>query len=151
MKNLKEVLNKRLEKVNSHYSVLKEYKEFIEKLGDIYNVKDFEKLNIQERAVLEAYLKRFASLQDYLGAKVFPLLLENKGVIANKMSEVISFVEKEGIIDLEIWLKFRQVRNEPEHDYPDDLEDALNDLKFCVDKFDEMEKIVKKVFDYAKA
>jgi len=151
MKNLQVVLNKRLEKVNSHYTALKEYKEFIEKLGNVFNTADFEKLNLQERAVLEAYLKRFASLQDYLGSKVFPLLLENKGIIANRMSEVISIVEKEGIIDLEIWLKFRQVRNELEHDYPDDLEDALEDLKFCVDKFDEMEKIVKKVFDYAKA
>jgi len=151
VKNLKEVLNKRLEKVNSHYTALKEYKEFIEKLGNVFNPADFRKLNLEERAVLEAYLKRFASLQDYLGAKVFSLLLENKGIIANKMSEVISIVEKEGIIDLDIWLKFRQVRNELEHDYPDDLEDALNDLKFCVDKFDEIENIVKKVFEYAKA
>jgi hypothetical protein len=151
MKNVKEVLNKRLEKVNAHFKALKEYKEFIENLGDIYNVKDFEKLNLQERAVLEAYLKRFASLQDYLGAKVFPLLLENKGIIANRMSEVVSVVEKEGIIDLDIWIKFRQVRNELEHDYPDDLEEALEDLKYCIDNFDEIEEIVKKVFDYAKA
>jgi len=150
MKNIKEVLNKRLEKVIAHFKALKEYKEFIENLGDIYNVKDFEKLNLQERAVLEAYLKRFASLQDYLGAKVFPLLLENKGIIANRMSEVISVIEKEGIIDLDIWIKFRQVRNELEHDYPDDLEEALEDLKYCIDNFDKMEKIVKKVFDYAK-
>ncbi|WP_456479174.1 hypothetical protein [Nautilia sp.] len=119
MKNVKEILNKRLEKVKSHYNTLKEY---IDKLGNLYNPVEFEKLSVEEKAVLEAYLKRFSSIQDYLGAKVFPLLLENKGIIANKMSEVISIIEKEEIIDLEIWLKFREVRNELEHDYPDNLQ-----------------------------
>ena len=150
MKNIKDILNKRFEKVKSHYNALKEYKEYIDKLGNIYNPFEFEKLNLEEKAVLEAYLKRFSSLQDYLGAKVFPLLLESKGVIANKMSEVIAIIEKEGIINLEIWLKFREVRNELEHDYPDDLQEALLDLKYCVESFDKMEEIIFKVFEYAK-
>ncbi len=88
--------------------------------------------------------------QDYLGAKVFSLLLENKGFFVNKMSGIIAISEKEGLIDLEEWIQFREIRNELEHDYLDDLEEVLLDLKFCVDNFKKIEDIVFKVIEYAK-
>jgi len=47
MTNTRQILIKRLEKLQKHF---------------------------------EAYLKRFASIQDYLGTKVFPLLLEVAGI-----------------------------------------------------------------------
>jgi hypothetical protein len=59
-------------------------------------------------------------------------------------------MEREGIIDLEKWIELRNVRNELEHDYPDELEVALEDLKYCVENFNELEKIIKKVFEFAK-
>jgi len=146
----KEILKKRLNKLKKNFEVLREYKNFIEKLGDIYTPFVFNSLKLEEKAILEAYLKRFAFLQDYLGAKVFKLLLENKGIVVNKMSEVLIEMEREGIIDLEKWIELRNVRNELEHDYPDELEVALEDLKYCVENFNELEKIIKKVFEFAK-
>ena len=148
--NTKEILKKRLNKLNKNFEILKDYKNYIEKLGDIYSPYVFNSLTLEERAILEAYLKRFAFVQDYLGAKIFKLLLENKGIIANKMSEVLVEMEREGIIDIEKWIELRNVRNELEHDYPDELEVALRDLKYCVENFNELEKIVKKVFEFAK-
>ena len=148
--NTKEILKKRLNKLNKNFEILKDYKNYIEKLGDIYSPYVFNSLTLEERAILEAYLKRFAFVQDYLGAKIFKLLLENKGIIANKMSEVLVEMEREGIIDIEKWIELRNVRNELEHDYPDELEVALRDLKYCVENFSELEKIVKKVFEFAK-
>ena len=41
------------------------------------------------------------------------------------MSEVLTLIEKEGIMDLDTWIEFRNIRNNLEHDYPDELEDAL--------------------------
>ena len=148
--NTKEILKKRLNKLNKNFEILKDYKNYIEKLGDIYTPYVFNSLTLEERAILEAYLKRFAFVQDYLGAKIFKLLLENKGIIANKMSEVLVEMEREEIIDIEKWIELRNVRNELEHDYPDELEVALRDLKYCVENFSELEKIVKKVFEFAK-
>jgi len=146
----KEILQKRLNKLQKNFEVLREYKNFIEKLGDIYTPFVFNSLKLEEKAILEAYLKRFAFLQDYLGAKVFKLILENKGIVVNKMSEVLIEIEREGIIDLEKWIELRNIRNELEHDYPDELEVALEDLKYCVENFNEIEKIIKKVFEFAK-
>ena len=66
------------------------------------------------------------------------------------MSEVILLIEKEEIISFDEWIKFREIRNELEHDYPDDLEEALNDLKFCINNFEKIEEIIFKVYEFAK-
>jgi len=139
----KQILKKRFEKLDKHYVALKDYKSFIEdilKEKNIYDAFVFNTLKIEERAVLDAYLKRFSSLQDFLGAKIFTLLLEIAGINNSKMSEVLYAIEKEEIIDsLDNWIELREIRNELEHDYPEELQEALEDLKFCIDSFAKLE------------
>ncbi|MDQ7061997.1 MAG: hypothetical protein Q9M43_13130 [Sulfurimonas sp.] len=84
-----------------------------------------------------------------MGAKIFSLLLEIAGINNSKMSEVLSNIEKENIIDsLENWIELREVRNELEHDYPEELEEALNDLKYCVDNFSKIESYYLNSLDF---
>jgi hypothetical protein len=141
--NKKEILKKRFDKLEKHYIALKEYKNLIDDLLEKSNIYDqfiFNSLKPEKRAILDAYLKRFASIQDFLGAKIFSLLLEIAGINNNKMSEVLSNIEKENIIDsLENWIELREVRNELEHDYPEELQEALDDLKYCIDSFGQLE------------
>lgn len=141
--NKKEILEKRFEKLERHYIALKEYKILIDDLlqeSNIYEQFTFNTLQPEKRAILDAYLKRFASIQDFLGAKIFSLLLEIAGINNTKMSEVLSNIEKENIIDsLENWIELREVRNELEHDYPEALQEALDDLKYCIDNFYKIE------------
>ena len=143
------ILLKQLQKVKKHYEALKEYKDFIDKMEFDFTQGSFLSLETPQKAVLDAYLKRFASLQDYLGTKVFKSLLDNAGISYTKMSEVLTLIEKEEIISLDKWIEFRNVRNELEHDYPDELEEALNDLKYCIDNFDYMKETVQKVFEFS--
>lgn len=148
----KKILQKRFDKLQKHSHALKEYKELIDDLIDQKNIYDpwiFNTLQPQERAVLDAYLKRFASIQDFLGAKVFPLLLETAGIGTSKMSEVLIRIENEGIIDsFENWIELREVRNELEHDYPEELKEALEDLKFCIDKYNIIQDYVNNAFQF---
>jgi len=144
-----QIINKQLQKVKKHYEALKEYKEFIDKAGFGFSIEEFKELDTTKKAVLDAYLKRFSSLQDYLGAKVFKSLLDMSGISYSKMSEVLTLIEKEEIISLDKWIEFRNVRNDLEHDYPDELKDALSDLRYCFDSFDYMQDVVKKVFEFA--
>jgi len=150
----KKILKKRLQKVEKHYISLKEYKILIDGLLENKNIYDkfvFNSLPPQERAILDAYLKRFSSIQDFLGAKIFSLLLEVSGINSSKMSEVLYHIEKEEIIDsLDDWIELREVRNELEHDYPEELEEALKDLKFCVDSFKKIESYYINSSNYAK-
>jgi len=143
MNSKHEILKKRFEQLEKHYLALKAYKELIDKLAgetNIYTPANFNVLRIEDKAILDAYLKRFSSVQDFLGAKIFSPLLDIAGINSGKMSEVLYIIEKEGIIDtLEHWIELREVRNELEHDYPDNLEAALQDLKFCIDSFSSLE------------
>ena len=152
--NNKEILKKRFEKLEKHYIALKEYKSLINDLlqeSDIYNQFVFNTLKPEKRAILDAYLKRFASVQDFLGAKIFSLLLEVAGITNTKMSEVLSHIEKEEIIDsLENWIELREVRNELEHDYPEELKEALADLKYCIDNFEKIESYYLNAVKFAQ-
>ena len=144
------ITQKQLQKVKRHYEALKEYNGFIETMGFDFTPEKYNSLETPSKAILDAYLKRFASLQDYLGAKVFRSLLDMSGIGYTKMSEVLTLVENEGIVSLERWIEFRNIRNELEHDYPDALEEALRDLKYCVDSFEYMENVVQRVFAFAR-
>lgn len=150
----KAILQKRLEKIQKHYIALKEYKALINELltqKDIYDAFIFNTLSAQERAILDAYLKRFSSLQDFLAAKIFSLLLSVAGIGTLKMSETLYHIEKEGIIDsLEAWIELREVRNELEHDYPEELKEALNDLKFCIESFEKIERYYQNSLEFAQ-
>lgn len=152
--NKKEILKKRFEKLDKHYVAIKEYKLLIDDLlkeQNIYDQFTFNTLKPEKRAILDAYLKRFASIQDFLGAKIFSLLLEIAGINNTKMSEVLSHIEKEGIIDsLENWIELREIRNELEHDYPEELGEALNDLKYCVDNFYKIESYYLNAYEFFK-
>ncbi len=144
------MIEHQLKKVQAHFTALKNYHTYIKELGFGFSVDEYNHLTIEQKAVLEAYLKRFASLQDYLGAKVFKSLLDSAGISYRKMSDVLMLIENEGIIDLDSWIEFRNIRNDLEHDYPDELEEALQDARFCFENFETMQEIVKKVFIFAR-
>ncbi len=150
MLNDKQVLlKKRLEKLAKHMEAITDYKNAIDDISSskaVYEEDIFSHLPIQEKALFDAYLKRFSSAQDFLGGKVLSLMLELSGVPAKSMTEILYHGVKEGIIDnLENWIELRDVRNELAHDYPDELSDALKDLAFCVEHY----KRIKQYYDNA--
>lgn len=154
MTNEKAILSNSLNKLEKHYIALTEYKALIDdilKEKDLFKINVFKSLVPQEKAVLEAYLKRFSSLQDFLGSKIFSLLLRVAGIGSLKMSEILYHIEKEGIIDnLDNWVSLREARNTLEHAYPDNLQEALNDLKFCIKSFYTLEKYYLNTINFAK-
>jgi hypothetical protein len=148
------ILKNRLAKLEKHFSAIREFGALIVAMTaekNIYEPDIYSSLKTEERAVLEAYLKRFSSIQDYLGSKIFPLLLDVRGIGTDKMSEVLDRIEKEEIIDsLDQWLEMREIRNELEHDYPDELSDALGDMKYCVDHLGVLETYYANVVHFVE-
>ncbi len=80
-------------------------------------------LNDTELAVLDQFSTRFAKLQDAMGAKLFPAVLELTKEQGNYPAflDKLNRLEKIGAIEsAEQWLILREMRNEFSHDYPDD-------------------------------
>jgi hypothetical protein len=83
-------------------------------------------INKELLRILDQIAYRFTKLQDSMGEKVLPLILE---LAQEPISESVTFVEKlnrleriGAIPSVEKWRRFRVVRNALAHDYPDDPE-----------------------------
>ena len=143
MSDKESILIRRFVKLEKHFQALRDYHTLIRTLlsdEDILTPERFNFIPPRDKAVFDAYIKRFASIQDFLGAKIFPMLVEISGIGSVKMTEVLYLMEREEVIDsIDHWIQLREVRNELEHDYPDELAEALEDLRFCIDQFEEVE------------
>ncbi len=80
-------------------------------------------MNDTELAILDQFSTRFAKLQDAMGAKLFPSVLELTKEPGNYPAflDKLNRLEKIGAIEsADRWLTLREMRNEFAHDYPDD-------------------------------
>jgi hypothetical protein len=82
-------------------------------------------LNDVEVAILDQFSTRYGKLQDLMGAKLFPAILE----ITKEPGELKAFIDKlyrlekiGAIVSADDWLLMREARNAFSHDYPDDQE-----------------------------
>ena len=92
----------------------------------------FEKLTDNQLAALEMFSSRFGKLQNTLGTKILPAILE----ITQEPGEYPTFIdklnrlEKMGAIpSADAWTEFREIRNQFTYDYPEDSKlnsDLLN-------------------------
>ncbi len=109
----------------------------------------FENLSEEEFAILEVFSSRFGKLQDALGTKVFPSILEltqEPGVYPTFIDK-LNRLEKIGAIPSSAdWQGFRKIRNQFSHEYSDDpkLNAALLNRAY------EQGKILQKVFLHIK-
>jgi len=78
-----------------------------------------------EFAILDQFTTRFAKLQDIMGMKLFPAVLE----LTKEQGELEAFVDKlnrlekiGAIASVHDWLLLREMRNAFSHEYPDDPE-----------------------------
>jgi hypothetical protein len=104
-------------------------------------------------AVCDQFATRFAKLQDTMGAKLLPAILdltEEHGDLAAFMDK-LDRLEKIGAIpSAEQWLKLREMRNQFAHDYPDDPEVQASLLNKALDLAEELLQVLDHVTEFAK-
>lgn len=92
-----------------------------------------------EAVVLEAFVSRYARLQDNIAGKLIPVWLETLSERPASQLENLNKAEKLGVINsVEDWLSARQVRNNLVHEYvvdPADMVDALQLAKVATGQF----------------
>ncbi len=86
---------------------------------------ELRKLDDEAIAVLDQFTTRFAKLQDTMGAKLFPAVLEltrEPGDFPAYLDK-LDRLEKIGALpSADEWLEMREIRNAFAHDYPEDSE-----------------------------
>jgi len=90
-----------------------------------FSSESLEGLNDVEVAILDQFSTRFSKLQDIMGMKLFPVVLEltkEQGAL-DAFIDKLNRLEKIGAIDSAAdWLILREMRNAFSHEYPDDPE-----------------------------
>jgi hypothetical protein len=72
-------------------------------------------------AFLDMLTTRFGKLQDIIGSKIFPIILNLLEEDAVAFIDKLNKLEKLGYIeDANWWIELREIRNKIAHDYPDD-------------------------------
>jgi len=124
---------------------LNEAYKHLQRLDDAY--KQLEKINlfpldekkfskiihdVEYLAYSDQIIYRFSKLQDCMGAKLFKSILLYQGENTDKpFLDILNQLEKWGIIDVDEWFEFRDIRNEIAHDYEDNSNitvDMINTL-----------------------
>jgi len=79
---------------------------------------------------VEAFASRYGRLQDTLGDKLFPRLLELVGQTGKTLIDVLNQMERVGLLqNAQSWLEWRNLRNQLVHEYmenPEEFAKALN-------------------------
>lgn len=110
------------------------------------------KLGDEQVAVVDQFVGRFARLQDAMGAKLLPMVLEltkEQGNLAAYLDK-LNRLEKIGALpSVEEWLALREMRNSFAHDYPEDsaLQAAILNRAFVA--ADKLVEILQHVKNYA--
>lgn len=110
-------------------------------------------LNDMEIAVLDQFATRFGKLQDVMGAKLFPAILE----LTKEPGELKVFIDKlnrlekiGAIPSTEDWLLMREVRNTFLHDYPDDPQVQAEMLNKAIELTGQLFGVLHSVKDFIR-
>jgi len=98
--------------------------------------KDFE--NTEKIITIDSFIYRFIKIQDKMGDKLFPLVLQKLQEYKYNMSliDVLNKLERlELIKNTDEWIEFRKLRNSLTHDYPNNEDEIIEALNLAVDVF----------------
>lgn len=127
---LQKRLNDYFKEAKIHIGKIRQANSVLEKIMPL-DLESFEDLSEKEQDKLDILAFRFAKLQDLLGDKVFRMILEYSGFnVQRKFIELLSELEKEGILDLDKWIELRNARNKIAHEYPDERENLIEAINF---------------------
>jgi len=99
------------------------------------------------RAILDSLSYRFLKIQSIIGEKLFKEVLEEIGISTLNKSfvEILSEIEREGIVDIEEWKGLRVIRNSLSHDYSEEIAEITEAINEILEKIDFFERIIKKI------
>lgn len=111
-----------------------------------------QQLTDEDLAVLDQFIVRFSKLQDAMGAKLFPTVLEltyEQGQLSTFIDK-LNRLEKIGAIDsASYWLELREMRNLFAHDYPNDAAVQASILNKAFDMAKGLLGILVQVIEFA--
>jgi len=104
---------------------------------------DFEAIK-----TLDSFIYRFSKIQDYMGEKLFPAVLDMLGEYKSSLSfkDILNKLERLEIIpSANKWMNYREIRNTLTHEYPDKENELIEGIKLALSAYQEIKTIYNKI------
>jgi uncharacterized protein with HEPN domain len=129
-----EVCDLHLNRLNIAYEKIKKYYPFKEEYFPLKNTDDL--------AYLDMFTTRFSKLQDYMGEKLFPAVVNILANTSESLSyiDILNKLEKNHILQSSMkWRELRDLRNKISYEYPDSHSEQCETLNKIFNSFSYME------------
>jgi len=117
------------------------------------NSESYRDLSEDQISHSDQLIYRFSQLQDTIGNKLFPMILQGIGEYAQNMPFIdrLNRLEKLSIIDdAEKWLNLREIRNLVTHEYPDNEEELIDGLNELYQLSEYLSSTLDNLLDYVE-
>ncbi len=106
-----------------------------------------ETITLENKDKLDVLAFRFSKLQDLLGTKIFReyLTVLQYPIEDKNFLELLKELDKEKIIDIDIWSEFRGIRNSISHDCPSGEDEKLEAINYLIKNVKYLIDITKKI------
>lgn len=96
---------------------------------------------------LDQFIFRFSKLQDMMGSRLFPSILEllAEPVTEKAFIDILNRLEKLEIIESALhWIELRKIRNDIAHEYPASITERIEGINILFDNLEILRRIVEK-------
>lgn len=143
-----ERLERYFEEAKKHIQKIKAAQEILQNVMPL-DAKSLMGLDEREQDKLDILIFRFAKLQDLLGRKIFRTILSYSGYETDiPFVEILSELEREGLIEVERWMALRDARNAIAHEYPNEEAQIVDELNFIYDEVGYLVELTSRLEEY---
>jgi len=111
-------------------------------------VSDFD--NIEKIKTIDSFIYRFTKVQDRMGEKFFPSVLQELYEYKSNMAliDFLNRLEKLGLIkSTDEWIEYRKLRNTLTHEYPDNEDEMIEAINISIEVYAEMKHIYSLILE----
>jgi len=116
------------------------------------NVEKYDNLESLMISVIDQMIFRFSKLQDSMGDKIFPAILELSGEDVKKMTFIdrLNRLEELELLYKNEWMSLRKDRNEIAHEYSFNQDEVVDSINIIYNRVDVLIKIYDDVYLYVQ-
>jgi hypothetical protein len=150
MKDLEKTFVEKLYECNQHKKRLLSAKKRLSSIMPL-TLKVYDTLDDDTMSVIDQMIFRFSKLQDTMGEKVFPTILELNGEDVKRLTFIdrLNRLEELGLLYKNEWMSLRKERNEIAHEYTFNKEEVVDGINLIYMRVNKLLEIYQLFYEYS--
>jgi len=142
-------LEQKLYECNRHVEKLNDAKEYLTDIMPL-TLEQYININKIQSSFIDQMNFRFSKLQDTIGESLLKgiLLLVKEDVKRMTFLDILNRLEALDVLDKNIWLNLREVRNEIAHEYSFNQDEVVDNINIIYTKSDKLIEVYKSLILY---